>query len=98
MQQIQKKIGEKFFLGVTGTTWIAGLLIAGSDSPYMPWVNGIGLILFFCASLLLGKIVHPVQSNSEHLKSPGFYKKPVVRERVLKKHKQRLKTRYAMES
>lgn len=55
MQRIQKTIYEKCVIGIIGTAWVAGLLIAGSDSPYMPWLNGIGLIVFFGASVLLGK-------------------------------------------
>lgn len=55
MQPKHKKTYEKFYICVTGSTWVAGLLIAGCDSPYMPWVNGVGLILFFCSSVLLGK-------------------------------------------
>ncbi|MCK5836960.1 MAG: hypothetical protein KAH09_06805 [Desulfobacula sp.] len=55
MQQIKKTVYEKGVLGVTGTIWIAGLLISGSDSPYMPWLNGMGLLLFLGATLLLGK-------------------------------------------
>ena len=38
--------------------WITGLLLAGSDSDSMPWINLIGLVLFLCASLLLGRSLH----------------------------------------
>ena len=34
-----------------GLAWVTGLLAAGSDSPYMPWVNILGLLLFLGASL-----------------------------------------------
>ena len=73
MQRIQKTIYEKCVIGIIGTAWVAGLLIAGSDSPYMPWLNGIGLIIFFSASVLLGK-----RFNSSHFKDrisiyPGCY-------------------------
>jgi len=40
-----------------GCIWVAGLLIAGSDSPYMPWLNGIGAVVFSGASLVLGKLL-----------------------------------------
>ncbi|MCD4722589.1 MAG: hypothetical protein K8S13_22435 [Desulfobacula sp.] len=63
MQLSKKTIYEKSFIGLTGTAWIAGLLIAGSDSQYMPWLNGIGLLLFFGASILLGKLLNPLHSN-----------------------------------
>jgi hypothetical protein len=59
MQQIKKTIYEKCVIGGIGTVWIAGLLISGSDSPYMPWLNGMGLFLFLGATLLLGKCLQP---------------------------------------
>lgn len=55
MQQHQKKIHEKLFICISGVAWVAGLLISGSDNPYMPWVNGLGLVIFFCASVLIGR-------------------------------------------
>jgi len=27
--------------------FVIGLTLAGSDSPYMPWLNGLGIIIFF---------------------------------------------------
>lgn len=42
---------------VGGCIWVAGLLIAGSDSAYMPWLNGIGAFVFSGASLALGKLL-----------------------------------------
>ncbi len=73
MQRNKKTIYGKCMIGIIGTAWVAGLLIAGSDSPYMPWLNGIGLIIFFGASVMLGK-----QVNSSPLKDrisiyPGCY-------------------------
>jgi hypothetical protein len=72
MQQIQKTIYEKCFIGMTGTAWIAGILIAGSDSPYMPWLNGLGLVLFLGASVLLEKLLNPSQSNTNTAISQKF--------------------------
>jgi len=74
MQQTQKTIYEKCFIGLAGTAWIAGLLVAGSDSPYMPWLNGIGLILFFGASRLLEKLFKS-RSNASIVIHSKFYKK-----------------------
>ena len=71
MQQIQKTIVEKCSIGILGTAWVAGLLIAGSDSPYMPWLNGIGLILFLGASILLGKTFNPSHSGARVEIYPG---------------------------
>jgi hypothetical protein len=58
MQQIQAKLKDKFLTGIGGIFWAAGLLLAGSDGPYMPWLNTVGLILFVCSSVVLGKRLH----------------------------------------
>ena len=63
MQQIQTSMFKKCFTGIVGIIWVSGLLVAGSDSIYMPWVNGIGLILFFSASIILGKLFQSIDSN-----------------------------------
>jgi hypothetical protein len=63
MQQFKKLMLKKCITGIVGLIWVSGLLIAGSDSIYMPWVNGIGLILFFSASIILGKLLQPFDSN-----------------------------------
>ncbi len=55
MQQVKTDRREKIMLGIKGFFWVAGLLISGCDSDFMPWVNGIGLLLFASTSLLLGK-------------------------------------------
>ncbi len=53
MQQINRH--EKLWVGIKAFFWVAGLLISGSDNNFMPWVNGIGLLLFAAASLLLAR-------------------------------------------
>ncbi len=72
---MQKK--KKYWTGIIGIIWVAGLLIAGSDSPYMPWVNTIGLILFFIASLMLGKLIQPFNQNHDFQVSNSFHRKIV---------------------
>ena len=42
-------------LAIAGILWVVGLLIASSDNDYMPWVNGIGLIVFLIASIIINK-------------------------------------------
>lgn len=49
--------GTRLWAGLAGLFWVAGLMIAGSDSPYMPWVNGIGAFLFLGASLILSRLL-----------------------------------------
>jgi len=55
MQQNQVGQYEKIRIGVQGFLWTAGLLIAGSDGNFMPWVNGVGLLLFAVSSLFLAR-------------------------------------------
>ena len=75
---MQKK--QKYWTGIIGIIWVAGLLIAGSDSPYMPWVNTIGLILFFIASLMLGKLIQPFKKNHDFPISNSFHRKIVSKQ------------------
>ncbi|MDD9305074.1 MAG: hypothetical protein HUK40_23140 [Desulfobacter sp.] len=37
--------------------WIAGLLMAGSDGPWMPYLNIMGLLLFLGACVGLGRVL-----------------------------------------
>lgn len=96
MQQVQKTKYEKSFIGFSGTAWIAGLLIAGSDSQYMPWLNGIGLLLFFGASILLGRLLNPSHSNSGIMLYPKLVQKFPANVMVLKKRNRRINIRYAL--
>ena len=74
MKKNQTLIYRKCYTSIVGTTWVAGLLIAGSESPYMPWINGIGLILFFCASIMLGKLFQTFDSKDDVMISSKFNK------------------------
>lgn len=46
---------RKIKTALTGCVWMTGLLIAGSDSPYMPWLNGLGILIFSSISLVSGQ-------------------------------------------
>lgn len=78
MQLLKKNIKNRtgnVKSGFFGIIWIIGLLIAGSDSPYMPWVNGAGLFLFLAAGLLLSRSLSqapstPVTMPAGKLKQP----------------------------
>ncbi len=65
MQQYEKKMVTKCRLAVTAMFWTAGLLMAGSDSLYMPWVNGLGLIVFSVTSFCLGNLLHRLPEKSQ---------------------------------
>jgi Sec-independent protein secretion pathway component TatC len=75
---MQKK--QKYWTGIIGIIWVAGLLISGSDSPYMPWINTIGLILFFIASLMLGKLIQPFKQSHDFPISNSFHCKIVSKQ------------------
>ncbi|MCP3874387.1 MAG: hypothetical protein GY699_14685 [Desulfobacteraceae bacterium] len=96
MQQTQNTIYKKCLIGLSGAVWVVGLLIAGSDSPYMPWVNGIGLILFFSANIFLSKLLRPNQSNASIILYPKFYQKPYAGRIALKKRSHRIINRCAL--
>ncbi|MBT3176276.1 MAG: hypothetical protein HOG03_07075 [Desulfobacula sp.] len=96
MKQYQITIYEKCFIGITGTAWATGLLIAGSDSPYMPWLNGMGLILFLGASILLGKLFKRSHSNTQGMIYPGCYRKFNSKLARPKKKNRKINTPYAM--
>jgi len=96
MQQPRKTMYEKCLIGVTGTAWIAGLLFAGSDSPYMPVLNSIGLIVFFCASIFLGKLLHPEHSKHSMVMYPGFSSRQDSHVMPSEKENRRIDTRCAM--
>jgi hypothetical protein len=99
MQQLQKTIYERCLIGITGTAWVAGLLVAGSDSPYMPWLNGIGFIVFLGASILLGKRLDSASSDADPNKIiTKFCQKPCkAGEKPAKKH-HKINIPYALEA
>jgi len=35
------------------SAWVLGLLLAGSDGPYMPWGNLLGIFVFWGATVVL---------------------------------------------
>ena len=89
MQHSKKTICEKSVIGMTGMVWVAGLLLAGSDSPYMPWLNGMGVVLFLGAALVLGKFLHRSRSIANNAHSPAL--------KASKKKNSRINNGYALE-
>ncbi len=53
--KIKTKTARKIKTAAAACVWMAGLLIAGSDSPYMPWLNGLGILMFSGISLISGQ-------------------------------------------
>jgi hypothetical protein len=97
MQQTEQRNGLKFKTALSGTLWTAGLLLAGSDGPQMPWMNIAGLIIFAAASLVLSRQLRsfaPQQAGAR-----GQARRPVSEIRLKPgiKHQQRINIRYAVE-
>ena len=68
----QSGIGDKIWMVLGCAGWVAGLLLAGSDNPFMPWPNIAGLVLFFISSLGLSASLKKVDGllGIEEAKKP----------------------------
>ncbi len=65
MKQLHDKFKQYAVSGFMTVVWISGLMIAGSDNAFMPWLNFIGLGLFIGASLVMGKVLQPQQHQQQ---------------------------------
>jgi len=63
MQLRKKNIYNRIVIGIAACIWVLGLLTAGSDGMYMPWLNAAGAIVFLLASLWLGKALPRLEST-----------------------------------
>ncbi len=88
----------KLKIGLISIFWMTGLLLAGSDSPFMPWVNGLGLLLFLLASIFLGKLLNKDKFASTLIIYPKFSRKTINHSmtQITKHQNKRVNTRYAM--
>lgn len=64
MQLTKKNIYNRCAMGLTALIWVFGLLAAGSDSIYMPWLNVVGAIIFLLASLWLGRTLPGLEASN----------------------------------
>lgn len=78
------------------TVWTAGLLMAGSDSPYMPWTNILGLILFLAASILLSKGFRRIRPETVAMTFPKIHYRPAPSGFQSLKKNRRMRIRYAL--
>jgi hypothetical protein len=65
---MQKRIQEKrlhVVLLLPVMIWIIGLLLAGSEGALMPYLNIAGAVVFFGASVWLGKILPGLEPDAE---------------------------------
>ncbi len=96
MKHAEKNIYHHCITGLAGTAWAAGLLIAGSDSPYMPWLNLVGLFVFFGASLLMGRQLNPSGNSIGMVIYPEKFKNRIERFNCSGKQNKRRRSRYAL--
>ncbi|WDP88396.1 MAG: hypothetical protein HUN04_00990 [Desulfobacter sp.] len=48
---------KKIQLLIPALVWVAGLLLAGSDGPWMPYANCAGGLAFLAATIWLGRLL-----------------------------------------
>jgi len=83
-------------MGMAALIWVLGLLAAGSDSVYMPWLNVVGAIVFLLASLWLGRVLPTLEAENTLASSPVSVGKPgIPKPLVIKKQNSTLNTGYA---
>ncbi len=61
-----KHCAHPILTGTVTMVWIFGLIMAGSEGDFMPWVNIMGLILFAWASSLLTKTISLTESEADN--------------------------------
>jgi hypothetical protein len=70
---MKKHIKEKKLHGILPlpvTIWIIGLLLAGSEGALMPFLNIAGAVVFFGASVWLGKILPCLEPDAQACETP----------------------------
>jgi len=95
MQLTKKNIYDRCVMGLAALIWVFGLLAAGSDSIYMPWLNVAGAIIFLLASLWLGRTLPRLEASSRAVSSPESVKTKGLAVSFVKKQNSRVNTRYA---
>ena len=79
MQLTKKNIYDRAVTTIAALIWVSGLLAAGSDSIYLPWLNAGGALVFLGASLWLGRILPRLEAEGSVVSSPQLARKPVER-------------------
>ncbi len=82
-------------MGLAALIWVFGLLAAGSDSIYMPWLNVAGAIVFLLASLWLGRTLPMLEASTKVVSSTVSVRTKGLATTFVKKQNSRVNTRYA---
>ncbi len=56
MQLDRQRMKAQAAIASTGFLWVTGLLLAGSDNPFMPWPNLGGLVIFSGATVMMARV------------------------------------------
>ncbi len=59
----KETLKTKVLVIITALAWAGGLLLAGSDGPFMPYLNAVGVVVFLCASLVLGRMLPRLEAK-----------------------------------
>jgi hypothetical protein len=68
-------LAQKGKSAAAGFIWVAGLLLAGSDSPFMPGINLLGVLMFAGVIPVLGSwcaCPEPPDASPRSNLQPGF--------------------------
>lgn len=95
MQLTRKYIYNRCVLIMAALIWVLGLLAAGSDSVYMPWLNVAGAIVFLLASILLGRALPELEEESKLASSAVSVGIPGPSKPIVVKQNSALHTGYA---
>lgn len=60
----REALKTKTLITLTAIAWAAGLVLAGSEGPWMPYLNGLGALVFLVASLALGRLLPRLENRA----------------------------------
>jgi hypothetical protein len=100
MQLTKKNMYNRCAMGLAALIWVFGLLAAGSDSLYMPWLNVAGVIVFLLASLWLGRTLpgleaSNLEASNRVVSSPVSVRTKGLATTFVDEQNSRVNTRYA---
>jgi len=95
MQLTRKYIYNRCVIGMAGLIWVLGLLAAGSDSVYMPWLNVVGAMIFLLASIWLGRVLPKLEAESTLASSQVSVGKKAISKPIVLKQNPPLNAGYA---
>ncbi|MCG8565206.1 MAG: hypothetical protein MI747_08995 [Desulfobacterales bacterium] len=74
MRNVHGSGKTKQMVTLFGILWVAGLILTGSEGPYMPWLNGFGALLFLKSSIVLGQWLPRLERSGKNSYKPNYRK------------------------